>query len=669
MKHLEQQIQEVVETCEEFVLILNTEGIIVHSSQNWIDYCQKQQLPHALWKIGKNYSNCLKGMKKFNELQCLEDILNGIEEEVIQLSLLHAKEKTDYLSVKYQQFSLNNHSKGIILYKQVLTNMSAVNFFNTELIFESITDAFFLLDHQMRFYYLNTESEKVLRRKKEEIIGRNIWSCFPQAIGTEFHSNYVRAMQDRVTIQFEEYYSPLDSWFSVKVYPISDGGLAVYYRKIHTKKELDTLFLEVSSTDNLTGWPIRREFEEEIEQVLHEETPFSLLYIGLDNFKHINTLYNHKTGDEVIKSIAKSLEKLLGPEDLVARLDGDELILLRLNQKDEQITDFFERVVNIFTNPVVLIDLRLVTVNASIGVSSYPQDSYSAEELIAFAETAMRTAKKQHGSSYSLFHSGMGIDLARRLMIEKSLAGNLQELGFHFVVQPQINCETGGLTGIEVLSRWNHPTLGPISPVEFINVAEETGTISRLTNHLMKEVFSFVNDQKKNYGSFPKTAINVTSSLVSSKEFFDDLFAQMKNYHISPEQIELEITESVELTSSELTLSNLMACRSKGISIALDDFGTGFSMLAYLMDYPIDKIKLDKSFVAKIGQDAKSEAVLISLIQFVRGIDCELLAEGVETVEESSFLQKNGCPVHQGYLYDKPMSLKDFDRKYLNGSY
>lgn len=665
---MERQIRESNEIKGDFVVLLNTDGVTVHSNQNWIDYCEKHQLPTALWKVGENYLTCMEKMKKFNELQCIDDVLTGIAEEKMQLSLFYTKKETAHFSVKYWPFSLGSNTKGIILYKQLLTNASAVSSLNTEIVLESMTNAFFLLDNQMRFYFLNSESEKVLQRNKEELIGRNIWSCFPRAVGTEFYSNYVRAMKDRITLQFEEYYAPLDSWFSVKVSPIIDGGVAVYYQKIKKEEEIEALLSQIPYNDYLTGLPTRRKFEESIEQLLQEETSFSLFYINLDNFKHINTLYNHKTGDEVIKNIAKSLEKLTLTQDQAARLDGDELILLHLHQEVEQIEDFSEKVKEIFSKPIVLEDFRSVAVNASIGVSSYPQDSYSAEELITCAETAMRTAKKQTGSSCSLFHPSMGIDLARQLIIEKSLEGNLQELGFHFFVQPQINCDTGGLIGIEVLSRWNHPTLGPIPPIEFIGIAEETGTISRLTHHLLVEVFSFIKDKEENGGSFPKTAINVTSSLLSSNIFFEDLFLLMETYHIAPEQIELEITESVELIYSELTLANLMACRSKGISIALDDFGTGFSMLAYLVDYPIDKIKLDKSFISKIGKDAKSEAVLKSLIQFVRGIDFELLAEGVETPEESLFLQANGCLIHQGYLHDKPLSPEAFDRKYLKGS-
>lgn len=668
MQNTELQLYKSTEILGDFIIILSSDGIIVHSSQNWKKYCQKHQTENALWEVGENYFNSLEKSNKFNELQCLKDVLTGVEEEKFQLSLFYTQEKIDYLSVHYQQFLFTNNSKGIILHKQLVTNKPATPSLDTEVILENMTDAFFLLDDQMKFYFLNSESEKVFQCKKEDMIGRTLWNCFPAAVGTEFYSKCNHAMEKRVTVQFKDFYAPLNNWFNVKASPVKDGGLAVYFQKNNSDYNIEAERQKIPYTDYLTNWPTRTKFEEELEKILYEKKTFSLFYINLDNFKYINTLYNHRTGDEIIKSIAKNLEKLLDQKDLVGRLDGDELVFLHLHRGDENIIHFAEKVRELFTHPIVLEDLRSITVNASIGVYSYLQGSYSVENLISFSETAMRAAKKQNGSSCCFFQPSMRVDLNRRLVIEKSLSGNVKELGFYFVVQPQINCDTGELVGVEVLSRWNHPTLGPISPIEFITIAEETGTISNLTNCLLKDVFSFINCTKNQGNIFPKTAINVTASLLSSKTFFKELFLLMEQNQISSEQIEIEITESVELTYSEITLANLITCQSKGISIALDDFGTGFSMLSYLMDYPIDKIKLDKSFVSKIGQDEKSEAVLKSLIQFVKGVGCTLLAEGVETQEESLFLQANGCPIHQGYFHDKPLLPKDFLTKYIGVS-
>lgn len=666
METIGQEVPKFMEVEREFVVLLDTGGVIVSSNQHWINYCNLRQLPDALWKAGEHYLDCMKWLNKFNQLQPIHQVLSEANEEEIQFSLFHNPKNTDFLSVKHRRVRFQQGSTGIILSKQLITNQTAGKSVDAESVFESMTGALLLLDDQLKFSFLNSESEKLLARTREELIGHNIWNCFPEAIDTQFYFNYCYAMQDRITLHFEEYFAPLESWFRVKVAPLNNGGLAVHYQKIETEE--NDAFLELSSKDYLTGLPTRRKMEREIEQVLQKESPFSLIYINLDNFKHINTVYNHQTGDEVIKNTVKKLNQVIHPLDLAGRLDGDELLILHLHQATESVEEYVNRVKEVFTQPIFFTNSNSLTIDASIGIASYPEDSYSTEELIIFAEAAMREAKKQRGPSLSFFHSSLAANLSRRLTIEKGLAGDLNALGFHFVVQPQINCTTGDLAGVEILARWNHPSLGPISPLEFIGIAEETGTISRLTMCLLKNVFSFINDNRERYERFPRTAINMTPSLLSSKPFFDDMFILMERYHISPEWIEIEVTESIELTYSETTLTNLFACKAKGISIALDDFGTGFSMLGYLMDYPINKIKLDKSFISKYRQDNKSKAILKSLIQFVHGIECELIAEGVETLEESVFLQENGCPIHQGYFHEKPLLPETFIWKYLKAS-
>jgi EAL domain-containing protein (putative c-di-GMP-specific phosphodiesterase class I) len=216
-----------------------------------------------------------------------------------------------------------------------------------------------------------------------------------------------------------------------------------------------------------------------------------------------------------------------------------------------------------------------------------------------------------------------------------------------------------------VLSRWNRPELGIISPAEFISVAEETGTIARMTWHLLNDVFSYMKVREARYGSSLRTSINITPTLLADHAFFKNLFKLMKRYEIPASLLEIEITENVELAYSEKTLQNLLACRSKGVSIALDDFGTGFSKLSYLTRFPIDKIKVDRYFVQKIGEDPAAKGILASLVQFVNSIGCDLVAEGVERAEEAEFLGANGCLVHQGYLYGQPMDPQVFNERYL----
>ena len=245
------------------------------------------------------------------------------------------------------------------------------------------------------------------------------------------------------------------------------------------------------------------------------------------------------------------------------------------------------------------------------------------------------------------------------------MSGDFSENGFFFVLQPQIDGSTGSIVGAEVLMRWNHPKFGMVSPVEFIKTAEETGSIRPLTTHLLEQLFIQIKKWEASYGWNLRIAINMTPSLLTNPLFFSHFFKLIHEYDIDPNTLEIEITEQAELTYSEEIMENLLLCQNNGITIAIDDFGTGFSMISYLTHFPIDKIKIDKFFIQKIGQDYKSEAVLKSLIHLAKSIECDLLAEGVERLEEVEFLEANGCHVFQGYWFDRPLSLHDFEEKYL----
>lgn len=665
MELLNPQVRELIEERDDFVVLLDADGFVLLANDKWINYCLQHELQSPYWKIGMDYAGFLKETGKAAEFENIQDILKGKAQKLFHLSPFLVCGNHEWLSIKYRAFLLANGSKGIILYHQPVC-LQSVNSLHTQHILENMTDAFYLIDHQMNFHYLNRQSEKLLLHRREELIGQNLWAAFPEAIGTTFFKSFIRAMQERSSVQFEEYYKPLAAWFTVKVYPIENGGLAVYCQSNSERLPAEEELEKFACTDYLTGLPNRRKIAEEVERLLQKEIPFSILYLNLDKFKYINTLYTHQAGDKVFKKIVEELKGLIDPQDLMGRLEGDELAIVRIHQKDDDVPAFTKKVNKLFDKPFPLDNLNYVDVNTSIGVISSPADSMEFEDLMTFGEVAMRKAKKEKGSSFCFFDSTMRNDLARRMLIEQSLSENLKSLGFHFTVQPQINALTSKVRGVEVLSRWNHPELGVISPVEFISIAEETDAIERLTEHLLEEVLSYVKTREENYSSMLRTAVNITPSLLDSPTFFDKLFRLLDTFDIPPELLEIEITESVELRYSETTLTNLLACRAIGISIALDDFGTGFSSLAYLLDFPINKIKLDKSFIDKIGHDARSEAVLKSLIHFINSVDCDLVAEGVEEAHESLFLTINGCTIHQGYFYEKPMLPQAFDEKYLN---
>lgn len=538
----------------------------------------------------------------------------------------------------------------------------------TEKVLDNLLDAFFLVDEGMTIRYLNMAAEKLVQRGRQNIIGQNVSEIFKKSMNDEFQMHYYRMLNKQTAVHFDAYMEENNKWYNIKLYSYDNGGLALHFHDVTEWKMTERKLKESGYFDHLTGLSNRKKIEEKIIWQLDRKINFTLLYVNLDHLKFINTLYNHKIGDELLRSVARNIQQMLPEGDEAGRLEGSEFVIIHTSDNSEDCGKFAEALCERFSQPFLLADGQVVNISMSIGIVSCPWDAAGLEELFAYGEAAMREAKKQSGSSFTVFNSHMSIDLARRVLIERDLSGDLAELGFHFQVQPQINTGSGELEGIEVLSRWNHPEIGMIPPIEFIDIAEETGTIVQLSNHLLHEVFSYIQKREGGYGCRLRTAINLTPSLLANQSFFDNFFQLLEQYEIPPELIEIEITENTELTYSEKTLQNLTACRSKGISIAIDDFGTGFSMLAYLTHFPINKIKLDKLFIQKIGFGQKSEGVLQSLIQFVLNIGCELVAEGIETPEEAAFLKERGCMVHQGYFYDKPMSTHLFEQKYLQNA-
>lgn len=534
-----------------------------------------------------------------------------------------------------------------------------------ETVLESMTDGFYLLDNNLKFDYINEVAEKTIGKNRFDVIGRSIQEVFPDLRGSNLEKQYLRVLHTKDSVEFEDYFGSYDAWFHIKMIPLKRGGIAIYFQNIDQRKKLEDKLTDFAYCDDLTGLPNRRKMTEIGISLKEKKKKFSFFYINLDNLKFINSLYNYSSGDKVVVSVGERLQTLADHRCHIGRLEGDEFIVVRESEPGERLEAFAEKLLEIFREPFMLADFQSAYVSASIGIACIPFDTERLRELVAFAETAMYEAKKEKGPSYSFYRPKMKANRERRVLIEKSLMSCLEGSGFYFAVQPQISGGGINLSGIEVLARWNHPVLGELSPLEFIEVAEQSGTIAHLTTHLLHGVFKMIKDWEERYGWNVKTAINMTPSLLANPLFFEEFFKLMEEYGVCPSLLEVELTEHAEMAYSETTMRNLELCKEKGISIAIDDFGTGFSMISYLTQFPINKIKIDRYFIRKIGEDAKSEAVLKSLIHLAQSIECELLAEGVERPEEVDFLKKNSCTVYQGYYYDKPLNIKDFEEKYL----
>lgn len=660
------QIEDWINIIDEFLIAIDENGKIIKVNQAWINFCIEHNAQESLWKTGSDYLKIIESRGNDSELHSIKKVLaNEINEHRQIYSFPLGNGEKQSLQVKVRTVKLENGrvTGAIIHHRPVSLHLSQP--ITAEIILESMTEGFYLLDDELHFIYMNEIAEEMLGCKRGIVAGRGLFTLFPDVVDSSFSHHYLRALEEQTIIEFVDYYKPLDKWFQVKACPLPKGGLSVYFQDVSEKKKTEVQLTEFANYDYLTRLPNRKLILQKIHSLIEQEKEFSVFHLTIDNLNFINSIYTHSAGDTIMKKVAESLKEFVSETCYIARSDGSDFLVVQEAVPGENLEEAVGQLEEVFLKPLFLENAQKINISSSIGVACYPWDARTMDELLSYVEIATSEAKILHGTSHSFFRPNMVTVRNRRIIIEEGLDNDLKANGFHYTLQPQINGHSGKIIGVEVLSRWSHPELGEIPPPEFIQIAEETEKIVPLTSHLLTEVFAQMKKWEKEFGWNIRTAINMTASLLSNSDFFKTFIELMDRYKIDPKLIEIEITEQAELTYSPKTLENLLLCKTKGISIAIDDFGTGFSMISYLTHFPITKIKIDRFFVQKIGQNPKSEAVLTSLIHLARSIECELVAEGVEHEAEANFLLANDCHIFQGYLYDRPLKVADFEAKYL----
>jgi diguanylate cyclase (GGDEF)-like protein len=414
--------------------------------------------------------------------------------------------------------------------------------------------------------------------------------------------------------------------------------------------------------DPLTQLPNRRLFterlEEEVARAKKSGTTTSVLFLDLDLFKVINDSLGHVVGDQLLIAAGKRITESVGEKDLAARISGDEFtVLLTDVQHRERAVDLAKKLLEAFGSPFKLGPHEVFT-TASIGIAfSEPDDS--PVNLIRHADLAMYQAKMRGKARYEIFEPTMDLAAIRRLELETELRRAIEKQELRVFYQPEVAIETGELVGMEALIRWEHPERGLISPTEFIAVAEETGLILPIGRWVMYEAFRQAKEWQEKYR--PDVALMVSVNL-SGKHFqqatlFDEVLEVLQATGINPGNVILEITESVAMEGAETTIEILTKLKTLGVELAIDDFGTGFSSLSYLKRFPVDLLKIDKSFVDGLGTDGPDGAIVEAIIALGHALGLKVIAEGVETPEQVELLRQLGSELGQGFFYGQPQKI------------
>jgi len=414
--------------------------------------------------------------------------------------------------------------------------------------------------------------------------------------------------------------------------------------------------------DVLTKLPNRMLFLDRLQQSLKHAKrrgqTVSILFLDLDRFKEINDTYGHDAGDKLLKHVTARLQETIREEDTVARLGGDEFTIILQNLTQAEIVKVVDKIIKYMQESFFINDIELFT-SFSIGISNYPDDGDTPEILLRNADTAMYKAKDSGKNNYKFYNEEMTKVAFMRVELEKDLRNALLNNEFIPYFQPKIDADNFKIIGLEALIRWNHPTRGLVFPDEFIKFSEEIGLIKDIDNFMMEVSMKQVLQWRKEGLETGKLSINLSAKQLTSKSYVAELKNIIDTISYDPKYLEIEITESYIMHDPDKAIEILDEIRSLGISVAIDDFGTGYSSLAYLKKLPINKLKIDRSFVMDTPEDKADVAIVKTIISLANNLELEVIAEGVETKEQVDFLLKEGCPNIQGYYFSKPLSSSD----------
>ncbi|ASC73742.1 two-component system response regulator [Halomicronema hongdechloris C2206] len=509
----------------------------------------------------------------------------------------------------------------------------------------------------------------------EELVGKTWRLCYSQVEIDRFEQEVFPVLDRDRAWQGEAIATRKDgSTFAqgVSLTLTEDGLLISVCRDISDLKQAQEMLIYIALHDPLTGLPNRKLLIERLELAINrarrlENYHYAVLFLDLDRFKVINDSLGHSVGDQLLIAIAQRLKVHVRDIDLVARLGGDEfVILLEEISGPEDVIQISERILADFQTPFIIHDYEIFT-SFSIGIVLGTQDYHQTSDLMRDADIAMYRAKAQQNNSYKFFDAAMHTQALNRLTLETDLRKALNQQEFVVYYQPIFDLFNHRLFGFEALVRWQHPTRGFISPDEFISIAEETGFIVPLDNWVLynacQQIASWEN-QFANGSSF-KISINLSAQDLRKVNLIQDVDDILADTGLAGHSLTLEITESLLIENIDQTIDLLVQLASRNIQISIDDFGTGYSSLGYLHRFPVNNLKIDRSFVDQIQSESREYHVVDTIIALGQHLGLSVIAEGVETTQQLEWLQQLRCEFGQGYLFSKPLAAAEIERRYL----
>ena len=549
---------------------------------------------------------------------------------------------------------------------------------------ESIGDGVLSTDVSCNITYLNTQAERMTGWTRNDAQGRPVGEILhlidsrtrqPARNPIEMvilHKKNLALYARSVLVRRDGYEIPVED----SAAPIFDKngevtGAVITFRDVSETRAMADKMAHLAEHDYLTGLPNRLLLNDRLAQAVayaeRHHTQVAVLFLDLDNFKHINDSLGHSVGDKLLESVSKRLVAQVRHSDTVSRLGGDEFVIMVLeNSNEEHSTIAAEKILRALAEPHVIAGNEL-HITTSIGISLYPADGQNAETLIKNADTAMYHAKKKGRNNFQFFNSEMNVWAVQRQVIEAELRKAIERNEFVLYYQPKIDLESGKVTGAEALVRWHHPQRGMIFPASFIPVAEDSGLIVTIGRIVLREaclqIKAWLNEGLETF----VVSVNVSALEFRDKSFVQNVRQVLLESALEPRYLQLELTESVLMRNVDTSIPILHELKQIGVQLAVDDFGTGYSSLSYLSQFPIDVLKIDQSFVQRISADSGNSIIVSAVIGMGASLRQRVIAEGVETQEQLLFLNKHHCNEGQGFLFSAPVAAVEFGRYVREG--
>lgn len=439
--------------------------------------------------------------------------------------------------------------------------------------------------------------------------------------------------------------------------------LASIERNTHLRHEAESSLLRMAQYDFLTGLPNRQQLQQQLDKILIDagkvQHRVAVLCVGLDDFKGINEQFSYQAGDQLLLALADRLRSHSGRLGALARLGGDQFALVQADiEQPYEAAELAQNILDDLEAPFAL-DQEEIRLRATIGITLFPEDGDSTEKLLQKAEQTMTLAKTRSRNRYQFYIASVDSEMRRRRELEKDLREALVRNQFHLVYQPQISYRDQRVVGVEALIRWIHPEHGFVPPDQFIPLAEQNGTIIAIGEWVLDQACKQLREWHDQGFTDLRMAVNLSTVQLHHSELPRVVNNLLQIYRLPPRSLELEVTETGLMEDISTAAQHLLSLRRSGALIAIDDFGTGYSSLSYLKSLPLDKIKIDKSFVQDLIDDDDDATIVRAIIQLGKSLGMQVIAEGVETTEQEAYIISEGCHEGQGYFYSKPLPSRE----------